>query len=123
MPLAFTLGRLTPAAPSIAIFLTFLAAGFWHRAAWTFVLFGLLHGLVLALELRLGKPIRQEGPIWRRRLLTIAARIGACSYPFGSAICRWKTTANGGRRNQVQARWPLPPTPRHALSGKIGLAG
>lgn len=79
MPLAYTLRRMSPAAPSIAIFLTFLVAGFWHRATWNFMLFGLLHGLVLALEMHFGKPIRDDSPVWRRLLLITAAR----SYTMG----------------------------------------
>ena len=63
MPLAYTLRRMSPAAPSIAIFLTFLVAGFWHRATWNFMLFGLLHGLVLALAF-IGLARLTGNPVW-----------------------------------------------------------
>lgn len=32
------------------LFLTFMVSGLWHGAAWTFVLWGALHGLIIALE-------------------------------------------------------------------------
>lgn len=52
MPLAFTMRRWRQWGTIIALLVTFLLCGFWHRASWTFVLFGLLHGLVMAAELR-----------------------------------------------------------------------
>ncbi|HTX87743.1 MAG TPA: MBOAT family O-acyltransferase, partial [Bacteroidales bacterium] len=43
----------------IATSVTFLVCGFWHGAAWNFVIWGLLHGLLLILEqLGLGKIVR-----------------------------------------------------------------
>lgn len=33
-----------------SLFVTFLACGLWHGAYWTFIIFGLLHGMVLSLE-------------------------------------------------------------------------
>lgn len=33
-----------------SVIITFLACGLWHGAAWTFVIWGLLHGLLLSLE-------------------------------------------------------------------------
>ena len=51
MPLAFSMRRLGPSSTVISLLVTFLICGFWHRAAWTFVLFGLLHGAVMAVEL------------------------------------------------------------------------
>jgi D-alanyl-lipoteichoic acid acyltransferase DltB (MBOAT superfamily) len=37
--------------------LTFLLMGLWHGAAWTFVIFGAFHGLMLVLETVMEKPI------------------------------------------------------------------
>jgi D-alanyl-lipoteichoic acid acyltransferase DltB (MBOAT superfamily) len=39
------------------LFITFLLMGLWHGAAWTFVIFGAFHGLVLVLESIAEKPI------------------------------------------------------------------
>ena len=86
MPLAFSLNRITRAAPSVAIFLTFLVAGFWHRATWTFMLFGLVHGLALALETRFGKPIKATGGAWRQRALVAAARGYTMVFVAGSLV-------------------------------------
>ncbi|MEL6625541.1 MAG: MBOAT family O-acyltransferase, partial [Bacteroidota bacterium] len=32
------------------LFLTFLVSGLWHGAAWTFVIWGAIHGLILVVE-------------------------------------------------------------------------
>lgn len=47
------------------LLLTFLVSGLWHGAAWTFVLWGLLHGLVNALERVFAKPLGHV-PHWVR---------------------------------------------------------
>ena len=52
MPLAFTFGRWPRAGVSLALLITFLLCGFWHRATATFIAFGLLHGGAMALETR-----------------------------------------------------------------------
>lgn len=39
------------------LLITFLVSGLWHGAAWTFVLWGLLHGLFNALERGFSKPL------------------------------------------------------------------
>jgi alginate O-acetyltransferase complex protein AlgI len=44
----------------IATTVTFLLCGFWHGAAWTFIIWGMIHGLMLILEhLGLGKILRR----------------------------------------------------------------
>jgi alginate O-acetyltransferase complex protein AlgI len=35
---------------NVNIFITFVLSGFWHGAAWTFVIWGAIHGLVLIIE-------------------------------------------------------------------------
>ncbi len=44
---------------SFNIFLTFLISGLWHGASWTFIVWGVFHGLILILE-RFTKPIRER---------------------------------------------------------------
>lgn len=39
-----------------ATFITFVIIGVWHGAGWTFVLFGALHGLAVALDMALQRP-------------------------------------------------------------------
>ena len=47
------------------LLITFLVSGLWHGAAWTFVLWGLLHGLFNALERIFAKPLSRV-PHWVR---------------------------------------------------------
>jgi D-alanyl-lipoteichoic acid acyltransferase DltB (MBOAT superfamily) len=49
-PVSLSLRGLGKPAVAIAILVTFLVSGFWHGAAWTFIVWGLLHGLMLILE-------------------------------------------------------------------------
>ena len=59
MPLGFTLRRFGRAGSAVALLITFVLCGFWHRAAFTFLLFGLLHGAVMVFEERFsGKGIK-----------------------------------------------------------------
>jgi len=44
-PLSFSLRNLKKAGTIISIIITFVLVGFWHGATWTFIVFGLLHGL------------------------------------------------------------------------------
>ena len=117
MPLAFALSRKTNAAPSIAIFLTFLAAGFWHRAAWTFVIFGLLHGLVLALEQRYGKAIGDEEKPWHRKFQILAARGYTCVF-IGLALILFSAKSVGDAARIVGrlAVNPIIPWPRELFA-------
>lgn len=49
------------------LLIVMLLGGLWHGAAWTFVLWGLLHGLVLALERLIGWKGRRAGAAsWRQ---------------------------------------------------------
>lgn len=49
-PLIRTFNKLTFHKAMVATFITFLIAGLWHGAAWTFVVFGALHGLGLVIN-------------------------------------------------------------------------
>jgi alginate O-acetyltransferase complex protein AlgI len=53
------------------LFTVFVLTGFWHGAAWTFLVWGLFHGVLLALERATGLA-RLGDDVWRapRRLLT-----------------------------------------------------
>ncbi|MES1219659.1 MAG: MBOAT family O-acyltransferase [Bacteroidota bacterium] len=44
-PISFTLRKLGKKGLIISILITFLVIGIWHGANWTFIVFGLLHGL------------------------------------------------------------------------------
>ncbi len=40
------------------VIITFLVSGLWHGAAWTFVLWGVLHGLIIIIERQFKSPIK-----------------------------------------------------------------
>ena len=53
------------------LLLTMLIGGLWHGAAWTFVIWGGIHGLWLAVERRrAANPDKRTLPVWAGRLLT-----------------------------------------------------
>ena len=55
-PLQMKLRKLKIYGNAIALFITFVAIGFWHGANWTFIFFGFLHGLYMAVSIFLKKP-------------------------------------------------------------------
>lgn len=66
------------------LMLTMLLGGLWHGAAWTFVLWGLYHGLLLVVHRAMPKP-RLGGPAWLAR-----ARAGASVFVmFHLSLVGW----------------------------------
>ncbi len=53
-----------------ALICTFLVLGLWHGANWTFVFFGLLHGLTVASEYFFQKQIRQKNKFINNKFIT-----------------------------------------------------
>jgi alginate O-acetyltransferase complex protein AlgI len=53
--------RKGPTRTFVNLFIVMLLGGLWHGAAWTFVIWGALHGLLLALERRRGKSAVYSG--------------------------------------------------------------
>ena len=50
-----------------ACFVTFTVLGFWHGANWTYIMFGFLQGLILAVEIltrKQRKNVRKKIPVW-----------------------------------------------------------
>ncbi len=60
---------LTAAIPSIV---TFLVAGIWHGAGWTFVIYGLIHGFAIALYLGWSRLVGRSMPSVAGWLLTMS---------------------------------------------------
>jgi len=54
----------------LVLMVTMLLGGLWHGAAWTFVFWGFLHGLVLAIEYSIKKffKLASKIPLWLKRL-------------------------------------------------------
>ena len=61
-----------------AVLITFLLAGLWHGAAWTFVLWGLFHGLWLLAWRVAGGARAHDGAGWRRALGILITFHGVC---------------------------------------------
>ncbi len=49
-PLVLSTGKITKTKMNLSILATFAIIGLWHGAAWTFVIFGTLHGIYLVVE-------------------------------------------------------------------------
>jgi D-alanyl-lipoteichoic acid acyltransferase DltB (MBOAT superfamily) len=64
-PMIRTMERVTIGKAMLATVLTMVIIGFWHGAAWTFVLFGALHGVALALN-----------QWWRKKKLPMPGALG-----------------------------------------------
>lgn len=61
------------------LWIIFFLTGFWHGAAWTFIIWGLFHGALLVFERATGKdkaPASAGGRIARRVLTTLLVTIG-----------------------------------------------
>ena len=52
------------------LLLTMLLGGLWHGAAWTFVIWGLIHGLGLAIERGRKRQVATGRALWTQRLIT-----------------------------------------------------
>ena len=55
------------------IILTFLVSGIWHGAAWTFVIWGILHGITLCVERRIGISRVKEVPVLPKLVMTVVS--------------------------------------------------
>jgi alginate O-acetyltransferase complex protein AlgI len=59
--------RISKLRTSFNLFLVFIISGFWHGAAWTFIIWGALHGFYVLIELQLVKFKWWSGYIVQRR--------------------------------------------------------
>jgi D-alanyl-lipoteichoic acid acyltransferase DltB (MBOAT superfamily) len=64
-PILRSLGKATITTSVIAILIAMTITGLWHGPAWTFVVFGALHGCALAIN-----------QVWRRRKMRLPAWLG-----------------------------------------------
>ena len=71
--------RKGPAVPYLNLFIVMLLGGLWHGAAWTFVIWGAIHGTLLAIERMSGKSAIYRG-------IPAPARIAAT---FGIVLITW----------------------------------
>jgi D-alanyl-lipoteichoic acid acyltransferase DltB (MBOAT superfamily) len=54
---------------SLSLLTTMVLAGLWHGAAWTFVIFGAIHGVVLSVERYLWPTTKMAEPVQPRRFI------------------------------------------------------
>ena len=100
--------RRGPTRRYVNLMITMLLGGLWHGAGWTFVLWGLYHGLLLLLAHAWREGL--HGPRLPRPagvLLTFLAVV------LGWVLFRSESFA--AARLMLEARWPAsaPPRPRH----------
>ena len=81
----FPLGgnRVAPWAVYLNILTVFIISGLWHGAAWTFIIWGLIHGLILVAErliaqLRGGEQQSKQKPMLLIRILKQVLSFGWC---------------------------------------------
>ncbi|MES2851176.1 MAG: MBOAT family O-acyltransferase, partial [Bacteroidota bacterium] len=78
-----------------ACFVTFTVLGFWHGANWTYITFGFLQGLILAIEMltrKQRKNMRKKIPVWFNNGAGILFTIGY--FAFSSIFFRAQTVAD-----------------------------
>ena len=68
-PMLRSMGKATLTTSVIAVLLAMSIAGLWHGPAWTFILFGVLHGLALAAN-QVWKKKKLKMPDWLGWVLT-----------------------------------------------------
>ncbi|ASO18004.1 alginate O-acetyltransferase complex protein AlgI [Actinoalloteichus hoggarensis] len=79
------------------LWIIFLLTGFWHGAAWTFVLWGVFHGALLVFERATGRdraPASQGGRIARRVLTTVLVTIGWVVFRSPDMAAAWTVLSN-----------------------------
>ena len=70
-PILRSIGRATLTTSVIAVLIAMCIAGLWHGPAWTFIIFGTLHGIALAGN-QVWKKRKMKMPDWLGWLLTFA---------------------------------------------------
>ncbi|MAV90084.1 MAG: membrane-bound O-acyltransferase family protein [Bdellovibrionaceae bacterium] len=112
--------RVSKGRNSLNIMVVFLLSGLWHGAAWNFVIWGGLHGIVLVLEKRFSK-LFDRIPVVLRYILTMSIVVIAWSYfrlSFSDANLILSKVFMIG--NEV--RFITRQTPHHILPLFIGVA-
>lgn len=90
------------------VFVVFALSGIWHGAAWTFVLWGLMHGVLMIVERMLGERLYKL-PCWIRRVYAFGfvsfawIFFRADSIRQGLAICKRILLGGGGQLLQDMA--------------------
>ncbi len=81
--------RTTPRGRLKNIFVTFTVSGFWHGANWTFIIWGMLHGLYYTPVMLFGKQNRFGKEVAARRFLPGFREFGAITITFLLVLLAW----------------------------------
>lgn len=112
------------AAMIVPTIVSMLIIGVWHGAGWTFVVFGLMHGLYMSVgefwatwRRKARKARKKAGlsePIWHRPVAQAATLLAfvAAIIPFGAAdgetmMSMFAAALGGGSMSNVSADWPF----------------
>jgi D-alanyl-lipoteichoic acid acyltransferase DltB (MBOAT superfamily) len=82
LSLAISMGtRWGKAGQVLAILASFFVLGFWHGASWGFVVFGLVHGAAVSVEMLLARPrAPRRIPAWAANALTVVFYAFSCTF-------------------------------------------
>ena len=64
------------------IFVTFLASGIWHGANWTYIVWGIIHGVAQIIEKALGLNNKEAKGIWRFVRIVVTFAIVTLAWVF-----------------------------------------
>jgi alginate O-acetyltransferase complex protein AlgI len=92
--------RVSPGRMYVNLWIVFLLSGFWHGAAWNFVVWGACHGLMLSVErlvaTRLGRwPVPRAVGVPLTFLLVTLAWVFFRSETLSGALCYFRLLAGG----------------------------
>ena len=80
--------RLGPRRTALNAFIVFVVSGFWHGANWTFVIWGILHGLYFLIYTQwIEKPKAMDGG--GRNIAALLGRLGATLVTFHLVCLAW----------------------------------
>lgn len=113
-PLAIKLRNLGVKAIIIASMITFLISGLWHGAAWTYVLFGAMHGLAVGYEVVTRK-------FWKKRFKNTPKWLSNSIYRLATLIFIWYTFVFFRANNLSDAIFIAKKIPSVIVEGFAGL--
>ena len=112
-----------PARRYLNLFVTMLLGGLWHGAAWTFVVWGGLHGVYLAINHAFRALVARHAPHWpdRRAYRLAAWGITMLAVIIGWVFFRAESFGAASRMLEGMFSWHAPLGPAHALLWNAGL--
>jgi len=119
--------RVSPARVYLNLTIVFFLCGLWHGASWTFVIWGLLHGLFLVLErLGLGRWLSNAPRVVGWAYMLLVVMVGWVFFRADSASHAWAMLMamaglGAGAATPYAASWYL--TPELLLAGLAGIIG